>query len=274
VESIAHSGLTRASIRWLIRIGCRIAAREVRCPIARHRVDAAGYLDPLRKRASVHNRLQRPGSPPADDDARCVLPRLDRARTVIVECKQSRADFLCDRADAGRLRDQLGHLHQVRRVMEDGFIKSCEPGLRQSGSSLFADLEDWDFSRSAVPAYQRLVSEIARVSRRLHGSSKFWLIAHYRLADALYIAAPTGMLRPHELPMGWGLLEVPRIAAERSINTPDLGGVSASVLVVAHPAPEHAGRSQHRQRLLRNIAAAATRDAYRRGVRGVRGVGG
>lgn len=45
MESIEHLELKRLAVAWLARLGCRAVATEVRCPIARYRVDAAGWLD-------------------------------------------------------------------------------------------------------------------------------------------------------------------------------------------------------------------------------------
>jgi hypothetical protein len=73
---------------------------------------------------------------------------------------------------------------------------------------------------------------------------KFFMIAQYRLADWLFVLAPRGMVRPEELPMGWGLLESGSQARDV---------VRAQVVDVA-PSPAH-----RRARALRNIAAAATR---------------
>ncbi len=112
-----------------------------------------------------------------------------------------------------------------------------------SGTRLFAELENWDFSRSRVRSYRAVLNDLRKVDERLHGESKFWTLWHYRLADWLYIAAPRGLIDPREVPPGWGLLEFePR------------NGLSVRVR-----APELAGKPEHRQRLLRNIAVAATR---------------
>ena len=45
MESIEHLELKRLAVAWLARLGCRAIATEVRCPIAKYRVDAAGWLD-------------------------------------------------------------------------------------------------------------------------------------------------------------------------------------------------------------------------------------
>jgi hypothetical protein len=240
METPTHKSLKSAAVRLLLANGCVAAAAEVSCPIARHRVDAAGYLDPLSKKP-------RRASIAEDSSLTPILTRGERARTIIVECKQSRADFLSDRADALALRERRAHLEAVRAAIEDRILKVCEPELRQTGSSLFPDLERWDFAKSRLASYRSVLRDLAAVDKQLHGSSKFWRLAHYRLADALYIAAPLGMLRPHELPRGWGLLEVSRSA------------VDAGQWHITSPAPLLEGRAMHRRRLLRNIAVALSK---------------
>lgn len=229
----------------MVALGCSAAACEVRCPIARHRVDAAGYWDPL-PRTSAR------GIPADRHTPHASLTRGSSPRTVIVECKQSRADFVRDGPRLHALIQRRDHLHAVRRALEDRILKVCEPELRRSGTALFPELEEWNFAESRVESYRTIVRELALLDRRIHGSSKFFLLAHYRLADALLIAAPTGMLAPADVPRGWGLVEVDRAAAATA---------SADQWTLRVPPPDLTGRLLHRRRLLRNIAAALTRRA-------------
>lgn len=218
METDAHQRLKRMAVGFLREQGCRAVATEVSCPIARYRVDVAGYQD-------------RP------------------AATVLIECKQDRADYMRDRRDADRLVELRRELEAIRRSIEERRIKRHEPHLRRSGSSLFPELETWDFSRSRLAGYRRLLRRIRDIELRLCGETKFFMIARYHLADRLYLAAPYGMVQPRELPGGWGLLE----CAPRTLR----GGGGA--LRVTVEAPPRASRPQHRVRLLRNIAVAASR---------------
>lgn len=172
------------------------------------------------------------------------LPRGDRPKTVIVECKQARSDFLTDSRDMGDLLAERDRLMRVRRVLEEQIVKACEPQLRLSGSRLFPDLEEWDFAASRVGSYRAVLNDLRRLDERMHGESKFWMMAHYRLADWLYLAAPRGVIAVREVPPGWGLLE----------TDAESGGMSVRV-----SAPELRGKPEHRTRLLRNIAVSATR---------------
>jgi hypothetical protein len=222
VETQAHLGLKRMAVAFLRRLGCTALATEVQCPIPRFRVDAAGYRDrePETRR-------------------RCA------PSTVFIECKQARSDFLRDREDPVpllALRDSLRHL---RAQVEEQRIKRHEPHLRAEGSSLFAELDPWDFSASRLPGYRRLLERIHDVERRLYGHTKFLMIARYALADRLYLAAPSGLIEPRELPEHWGLLTAAR-----------------NELRVAVEAPPRPCAPRHRQRLLRDIAVAASRAAH------------
>jgi hypothetical protein len=141
--------------------------------------------------------------------------------------------------------------------MEAQRIPVEEPHLRLVGSSLFAEMDEWDFPSSKLPEYRRVMRALRRVDRQLHGQTKFWTISRYALADRLYIAAPRGVVRPRELPPGWGLLEASRQAMREADPNADLWG--RSLLEVRVRSAKFPGRARHRQWLLRNIALAASR---------------
>ncbi len=242
--------MKQLSIAFLRENGCQAAAIEVRCPISRFRVDVAGYVDALGpgKRSITHDPRNRGGG----ERGSFRQP----GRTVLIECKQTRADFLRDRRDTGRLLDLRADLDRLRRSFEEKRIKAEEPQLRRTGSSLFTELEEWDFASSRLPAYRDLIRRMRRIDRMLHGETKFCLIARYALADRLYIASPRGLIKKRELPPGWGLLECSAEAMKGDDPNADLFG--ESLLRVAEKAPELSPREEHRWRLLRNIAVAAS----------------
>lgn len=235
METSAHHRLKRFAIGFLRSRGCMAAATEVRCPISRYRVDAAGYADTVPDPTRVRKRCE--------------------PRTVVVECKCSRGDYLRDRRNAERLLDLRRQLEHIRGRIEERRLKVHEPHLRQSGSALFPELEEWDFSASRLRGYQQILRRIRRLERQLHGETKFFTIAHYRLADQLYLAAPRDMIGPGELPPGWGLLECSRRSLDPSAPPP------IDALRVAVEAPSRSSRGDFRVRLLRNIAVAACRTA-------------
>jgi hypothetical protein len=233
VETNLHLQLKRLAIGFLRGLGCQAVATEVRCPIARYRVDVAGYLDRL------------PGERANGRRRRC------EPATVLIECKQSRSDFLRDHREADRLIDLRDELERLRQHIEQRRIKTHEPHLRRAGTSLFPELDEWNFGASRLRGYRALVRRIRSVEQQLHGETKFFMIARYRLADRLYLAAPRGMIRHRDLPRGWGLLE-------RTSRRLDSG------LQVAVEAPPQSTLPRHRVRLLRNIAVTASRAALER----------
>jgi hypothetical protein len=236
VETTTHLHLKRLAVRYLRGLGCQAVAIEVRCPIARYRVDVAGYLD--RRPQSGNGRRVNPAKPA-------------EPATVMIECKQSRSDFLRDQREADRLLDLRDELERLREHIEQKRIRTYEPHLRRTETSLFPELDEWDFDASRLRGYRQLIRRLRRLERQLHGETKFFMVARYRLADRLYLAAPRGMIRQRDLPRSWGLLECAR-------RQPATG------LHVAVEAPPQATRSRHRVRLLRNIAVAASRAALER----------
>jgi len=255
VETRAHQRLKQLAIAFLREHGCHAAAGEVRCPISRYRVDVAGYADTIgragRSIAAEGPDLTANGSSNGRRRRRRCPPR-----TILIECKQSRADFLRDRRDAGQLLRLREDLNRFRRSLEENRIKVEEPHLRRAGSALFADLEEWDFASSRLPAYREVLRRLRRLDQMLHGETKFCMAARYALADRLYIAAPRDLIQRRELPPGWGLLECPRQAMKEADPNADLFG--RSLLEVTVRSPIHTPREEHRQRLLRNIAVSAS----------------
>jgi len=243
METQTHQRLKRLAISFLRQSGCQAVATEVRCPISRYRLDAAGYLD-------------RP--PPGTASA---APAGRQPRTIVLECKQSREDFLRDCEHAEELLEHRSRLERIRQSIEEFRIKMFEPQLRRNGSSLFVELDDWDFSGSRLPAYRKVMRQLKQIDEKLHGATKFFLVARYRLADQMYLAAPQGLIRRSELPPGWGLLE----CAPKLLADPDSVSLfePAAALQVAVPAPQRPSPQRFRLRLLRNIAVAASFAAER-----------
>ncbi len=240
METPAHQRLKMLSLAFLRSQGCLAFATEVRCPISRYRVDCAGYRD-------RNVQLQQ----------RCP------ANTIVIECKQSRSDFLRDRESLEPLLKLRSHVEQVRESIERERIRIEEPELRRAGSSLFAEMDEWDFNASRLPSYRRTLRRLRQLDEQIHGQTKFFIIARYQLADRLYVAAPRGMIRPCELPRGWGLLEAPRRALEQ-VNGQMLLDEPPEMTIKVE-ADELRSRSDFRLRMLRNIAVAATMAAHHRG---------
>jgi len=256
VETRAHSRLKRLAAAFLRSEGFLAIAFEVRCPGSNFRVDAAGWLD--RQPWPKDDADGGPSLWSTVDErarARTMQERRCEPRTIIIECKQSRGDFIRDDRKADELLALRDEAERWARHVEEHRIKPNEPELRRSDVALFPDLEEWDFTSSRLQSYRRLLRRIAALERQLYGEAKFFRMARYRLADQLFLAAPRGLIRPREVPRGWGLLEASREAI-RSVS-PD--GCAAFTIVVE--APRERSKPEFRSRLLRNIAIAATRDS-------------
>lgn len=284
-ETIDHRELKSLAAAFLARLGCVVIASEVACPIARYRVDVAGWCElsdaPFAQRAArvsratlwsgamrderagahsieTPSRMAQP-SRPARDEGRSRERGLRAARTVIIECKQSRADFLRDDAQLEPLLRERERLRARKRDLEETVVKCHEPQLRVGGSSLFTECEQWRFEESRIATYRKVLVALRRIDAMVHGETKFCLLARYRLADRLYIAAPVGVISARELPSGWGLIECRRrtlrTGGARVSGLDDLP-VSETVSAPALDTPEH-----RRLRLLRNLAVAASRPA-------------
>jgi len=284
VETPSHATLKRLAREFLLRIGCCAAACEVICPIARHRVDAAGYADdsvrlPMpgeRALATLWSLSAALGAATAADaaeprrsaqepaEARIVTQPSGRRRvrtpnTVIIECKRSRQDFFRDGEDVEALLRQRELLRERRREIEETRVKRAEPHLRRSGSALFSELEEWDFSESRHPAYRRVLRELKRLDHRLYGHAKFSKLVKYRLADHLLVLAPSALIRPAELPEGWGLLECPRQHLRRGAFVEPLSLLDDLPLRLTVAPPRLATPPLRRQRMLRNLAVRLMR---------------
>lgn len=259
METLAHAELKRLAVAWLSRLGCRAIAMEVKCPIGRWRVDVAGWLDHAdgemldaggtRRGVAAHLFGGETRTPKRKGP--------QRPRTIIVECKQSRGDFIRDDLDSVRIRTRLDSLHRTREKLERDLIPQAEPHLRESGSSLFTEMETWDYTGSRMATYRKVLRDIRRAEKKLYGQTKFCMMHRYRLADHLFLFTPSGMVTRADVPEGWGHIEVGR----RKLK--DLGELDELTDLpirerVSRPSAE--SPEPRRMRLLRNIAVAATRD--------------
>ena len=247
-ETKRHLQLKDIALAWLRAVGCRAVALEVSCPFHRYRFDALGWLD----HADDPRAIAAFGPPQcagSDDSPRAP-------RVIAVECKQSRADFASDDADPGELAKSKAYLLERRRVIEDLRVKVRESHLKVEGSSLFEELATWEFGQSKITAYRNVVSELESIDAKLGIDTKFAQLARWRTADHLVVMTPAGLLRPREVPSGWGLIEVDSRALKKGWE-PVAGDPLPCTTRVA---PSHLGTPETRRlRLLRNIAVAASR---------------
>lgn len=231
METLDHRALKSLALAWLFAQRCRVVATEVTTAVPRWRVDAAGWRE-----GGI------------------------RDESIAIECKQSRADFFRDDEQRDELVAERERLLGKRRQLEESRLKVFEPHLCRRDESLFAEAADWDFTASRDDGYRRVLLDLRRVDQRLHGQTKFCLMTRYRLADRLYILAPRGMLRPREMPEGWGLLEALRDDSRRTDAT-DAQPVPVPVRETV-PAPPLACRQDRRERFVRAMAISASRAAF------------
>jgi hypothetical protein len=263
VETREHLGLKELASAWLLSMGCRAVAHEVPCPIARFRVDAAGWAE--------HD--WRLGADPASHASIFAAERAGDAhrapRTVVVECKASRADFLRDDLRVDDLLAERERLLGRKAEIERDLIPVHEPHLKRAEGALFEESASWDFEKSRLLPYRRVLRQLAKLEERLHGQTKFNLIARWRLADELWILAATGVVKPREVPAGWGLAECSPAVLRRGVQHALAMG-TLPLRVIVH-APRHASPEHRRARILRNIAIELTRGQFPRVAAGATG---
>ena len=183
-ETPSHRNLKRLALLWARERGFGIGAIEVAAPnLGGCRLDVAAYRAERGKGSRSQDRL---------------------GPTMILECKQSRADFLRDSKSARRLSDQLQRLRERRRVYEES-MQGWHADLR-NGETLFPEFDSYRFAAAGYEPYNNLVRDIDRISARLHANTKFDRLARWKGANLHFIVAEPELLAPHELPANWGLL--------------------------------------------------------------------
>jgi hypothetical protein len=108
-----------------------------------------------------------------------------------------------------------------------------------------------------MTSYRTALAELRRTEEALYGETKFGLLPRYRLADRCVLFCPRGIVRPWEVPTGWGLIECGR--RELRAGAARLPRDVPLPLRAARGAPHLGASAAHRDRWLRNIAIAATR---------------
>lgn len=183
MESLAHQRLKAFAAEFLRSIGCWHIATEARTRIPRFRADVMGL-----------------GLTPGAGGTPFV---------AIVECKQSRADFLRDAADRDAVRRRRDAL-LARCAGAEPLLRASEPHLIDSDGWLFPELAPLRLDGSRLRGLRRARRDAASLDRRSRANVKLWSLRRWRQADLFYIATPRGLLKQAEMPQGWRLIETQR----------------------------------------------------------------
>lgn len=199
-ETKGHRELKRAGLFWAQVQGYRIAALEVRVPSSPYRADVAGYNP-----AGVAVDWDHPpaGEPEAAGDA---ADGFSLGKTMIMECKQARPDFLNDSKPLDETMARLKTLYERCEKLERQ-LGIHFPNLR-SGDTLFPDYQGYEFGELNHKGYRKLVKEIRMLKNRVYGKTKFERLVRYQCANLYYLVTAPGIVEEHELPTHWGWLEV------------------------------------------------------------------
>jgi len=217
-ETAAHRELKRLALIWAWENGYPLAALEISLPKSRYRADAIAY------------RPQRNGT---------------LGHTVIFECKQSRPDLRRDDARSPEMLRKLEAAYRRQQVLERN-LRVHYPTLR-CGETLFPEWDDFNFSALEHRGYRKVVRELSALQNQLRDGRKFEKLSRYGCANLFYLVVPNELMRPPEVPIGWGLLS----AVEGR-------------LILARKPVWHDSSEATRLRVLQRIAGAGTRQLHRR----------
>ncbi|MFO1452439.1 MAG: hypothetical protein U1F61_30010 [Opitutaceae bacterium] len=179
-ETEAHRRLKRAAADWAVANRLPLLGFEVRVPRGPYRADVAA----LSRR-----------------------PSADSAVAALFECKQARSDFLRDEADEPVLRRETAECSARLQTLRS-LVAGHRPDLRK-GESLFPEYDDWDLRGLRHDGLERLQRDLEVRQRKIVASVKFARLHRYHAADYLYLVTTAGLIESHEVPSGWGWLELP-----------------------------------------------------------------
>ncbi len=197
-ETLQHLLLKKAAAFWAQKEGYRVCGVEVSLPNCNYRADVAAYRAKWRRETVFDPRSQ----------SHKLVRENVVGQTAVFECKQARADFLKDSRSAQKALATLEKLHDRRENLERS-LKVHYPNLR-NGDSLFPEFESADLETIDHQTYRRTMRRISAEQNRLFGQTKFEKMRRWQCANLLYLVAPEGLIAPHEVPPGWGLLILPR----------------------------------------------------------------
>ena len=217
-ESAAHRALKRAAALWAQEQGFNLVAEDVRIPRSSYRADVV-----------------------AADSTLVGGPRIQR--TAVFECKQARSDLLKDSREVLKTTQRIAELSQRKHEL-DRLLGLHYPSLRTS-DELFAEfVVPVDVGTLGHEGYAAVVRELDQLQNRLYGKTKFDRLFTRQCVDFHYLVVQPGILQPHEVPQGWGLLVWNETLDSLSLDAQP---------TLCQPSPAH------RLELILGIARTATR---------------
>ena len=196
-ESQRHWRLKQAALAWLADNQYPVRATEIRLPNGNYRADVVGYRPEKLHGSSKGPRKHQIGL------------------SAILECKQARSDFLKDSRQHADTVERLRHW-QGRRATLERLLNVHHPSLRK-GETLFSEYDSVDMTALQHRTYQRVQREIRGLQNRLHHGTKFEKMIRYHCANFCYLVAFPGLVQKHELPDGWGLMELASVEENETL---------------------------------------------------------
>lgn len=207
-ESKQHLHLKKLAADWSLDQGFDIVADEIRIPQSGYRADLMAYRRWTRELGSLDVLESSSHREVIETKAfEKSMPREAQGAgfTAILECKQSRSDFLRDMGEWAELQERLETL-QKRKIIIERLIRTHHLEWTQK-ECLFPELDPIDLDRVIHPTYLKVLQQMRLLSKRKRKESKFDCLSRYESANLLYLVVEPGLIKSHEAPAGWGVLE-------------------------------------------------------------------
>jgi hypothetical protein len=203
-ETAAHRRLKALALAWARGRGWEFAAEEVRVPRSGYRADVAAA---------------------ASEEG--------GGGTVILECKQARADLRRDAHAEEAVRARIAEF-EARRGALAALLAVHRPDLRR-GEALWAEYDGWDGEAARHRTYRAVMRRLAALRRRAADGTKFSRLRRWRSADRLYLVVEADIQAAAEAPAGWGVLvhEGGRLVEARPADAADAGPAQRAALRTA-----------------------------------------
>lgn len=187
-ETSRHMSLKALAVQWAAQEGLSLVAPEVSFPHRRFIVDVAACT-PTRKT-------------PSRKPVTSISSILKAA--VVFECKQARGDLVKDNKRRRILTERIKALEARKRRMEE-LLQVHLPHLA-NGESLFPEFDSYRLRENRHAGYRKLLRELRIAKSGVFDGSKFDRMVGYKIANIHYLVADSGLIKLHEVPVGWGLL--------------------------------------------------------------------